>query len=113
MLPIIENTPPPALKGKYIKIKYCTQLPTVTPQFAFFCNLPQYVKEPYKKDVECAKTFDNGDHGILTALLHADIGVLVMGAQLLRRCLPLFTVNVGNDDIGRREIGRASCRERV
>lgn len=49
MLPIIENTPPPALKGKYIKIKYCTQLPTVTPQFAFFCNLPQYVKEPYKR----------------------------------------------------------------
>ena len=52
MLPIIENTPPPALKGKYIKIKYCTQLPTVTPQFAFFCNLPQYVKEPYKRFIE-------------------------------------------------------------
>ncbi|MDO4763514.1 MAG: ribosome biogenesis GTPase Der [Flavobacteriaceae bacterium] len=52
MLPIIENTPPPALKGKYIKIKYCTQLPTATPQFAFFCNLPQYVKEPYKRFIE-------------------------------------------------------------
>ncbi len=52
MLPIIENTPPPALKGKYIKIKYCTQLPTVTPQFAFFCNLPQYVKDPYKRFIE-------------------------------------------------------------
>ena len=52
MLPIIENTPPPALKGKYIKIKYCTQLPTKTPQFAFFCNLPQYVKEPYKRFIE-------------------------------------------------------------
>lgn len=52
MLPIIENTPPPALKGKYIKIKYCTQLPTITPQFAFFCNLPQYVKEPYKRFIE-------------------------------------------------------------
>lgn len=52
MLPIIEATPPPAIKGKYVKIKYCTQLPTFTPQFAFFCNLPQYVKEPYKRFVE-------------------------------------------------------------
>ena len=60
MLPIIENTPPPALKGKYIKIKYCTQLPTVTPQFAFFCNLPQYVKEPYQRFIEnqLRKNFD-------------------------------------------------------
>ena len=60
MLPIIENTPPPALKGKYIKIKYCTQLPTITPQFAFFCNLPQYVKEPYKRFIEnqLRKNFD-------------------------------------------------------
>ena len=60
MLPIIENTPPPALKGKYIKIKYCTQLPTMTPQFAFFCNLPQYVKEPYKRFIEnqLRKNFD-------------------------------------------------------
>ena len=60
MLPIIENTPPPALKGKYIKIKYCTQLPTVTPQFAFFCNLPRYVKEPYKRFIEnqLRKNFD-------------------------------------------------------
>lgn len=60
MLPIIENTPPPALKGKYIKIKYCTQLPTVTPQFAFFCNLPQYVKDPYKRFIEnqLRKNFD-------------------------------------------------------
>ena len=60
MLPIIENTPPPALKGKYIKIKYCTQLPTVTPQSAFFCNLPQYVKEPYKRFIEnqLRKNFD-------------------------------------------------------
>ena len=60
MLPIIENTPPPALKGKYIKIKYCTLLPTVTPQCAFFCNLPQYVKEPYKRFIEnqLRKNFD-------------------------------------------------------
>ena len=60
MLPIIEDTPPPALKGKYIEIKYCTQLPTVTPQFAFFCNLPQYVKEPYKRFIEnqLRKNFD-------------------------------------------------------
>ena len=52
MLPIIENYPPPSVKGKYIKIKFCTQLPTPHPQFAFFCNLPQYVKEPYKRFLE-------------------------------------------------------------
>lgn len=52
MLPIIENSPPPALKGKYVKIKFCMQLPTPTPQFVFFCNLPQYVKEPYKRFLE-------------------------------------------------------------
>lgn len=52
MLEIIEKNPPPALKGKYVKIKYCTQLPTPYPQFAFFCNLPQYVKDPYKRFIE-------------------------------------------------------------
>ena len=52
MLPIIEHNPPPALKGKYVKIKYCMQLPTPTPQFVFFCNLPQYVKDPYKRFIE-------------------------------------------------------------
>ena len=52
MLPIIEAFPPPANKGKYIKVKFCTQLPTPHPTFAFFCNLPQYVKEPYKRFVE-------------------------------------------------------------
>lgn len=52
MLPILESTPPPAIKGKYIKIKYCVQLPTPSPQFVFFCNLPQYVKEPYKRFTE-------------------------------------------------------------
>ncbi len=52
MLPVFEQTPPPALKGKYIKIKYCVQLPTPSPQFVFFCNLPQYVKEPYKRFTE-------------------------------------------------------------
>ena len=52
LLPEIENYPPPAIKGKYIKIKYITQLPTVTPSFAFFCNLPQYVKSPYKRFLE-------------------------------------------------------------
>lgn len=51
-LPIIEDTPPPANKGKYIKIKFVTQLPTQTPSFAFFANLPQYVKEPYKRFLE-------------------------------------------------------------
>jgi GTP-binding protein len=52
MLPEIENYPPPAWKGKYIRIKYVTQLPTQSPSFAFFCNLPQYVKDPYKRFLE-------------------------------------------------------------
>ena len=52
MLPIIEATPPPATKGKYIKIKYVMQLPTAVPSFAFFANLPQWVKEPYKRFLE-------------------------------------------------------------
>ena len=53
MLPIIENFPPPAWKGKYIKIKYITQLPSGTiPSFVFFCNLPQWVKDPYKRFLE-------------------------------------------------------------
>ena len=51
-LPIIENYPPPAYKGKFVKIKYIMQLPTSQPQFAFFCNLPQYVKDPYKRYLE-------------------------------------------------------------
>lgn len=53
LLPIVkEQTPPPAVKGKWIKIKYITQLPTAYPQFVFFCNLPQYVRDPYKRFVE-------------------------------------------------------------
>ncbi len=52
LLPIIESQPPPSYKGKFVKIKFCTQLPTPHPQFAFFCNLPQYVKEPYKRFLE-------------------------------------------------------------
>ena len=52
MLPEIENYPPPAWKGKYVKIKYVTQLPTRSPSFAFFCNLPQYIKDPYKRFLE-------------------------------------------------------------
>jgi GTP-binding protein len=52
MLKVIEDYPPPANKGKYIKIKYVTQLPTHAPAFAFFCNFPQYVKEPYKRYLE-------------------------------------------------------------
>jgi GTP-binding protein len=53
MLPIIENYPPPAWKGKYIKIKYITQLPAgAIPSFVFFCNLPQWIKEPYKRFLE-------------------------------------------------------------
>lgn len=53
MLPLIEAYPPPSIKGKYIKIKYCTQLPnTRVPSFVYFANLPQYVKEPYKRFLE-------------------------------------------------------------
>ncbi len=52
MQELVRVNPPPALKGKHIKIKYVTQLPVYTPSFAFFCNLPQYVKEPYKRYIE-------------------------------------------------------------
>jgi len=52
MLKEIEHYPPPAIKGKYIKIKYITQLPTRTPTFAFFCNLPQYIQKPYERFLE-------------------------------------------------------------
>jgi GTP-binding protein len=60
MLEVIGNYPPPANKGKYIKIKYVTQLPGRTPMFAFFCNLPQYIKDPYKRFIE-NKLRDNFD----------------------------------------------------
>lgn len=52
MLPLIVHHPPPATKGKYIQIKYCMQLPTETPTFVFFANLPQYIKEPYMRYIE-------------------------------------------------------------
>ena len=64
MLPIIKNNPPPALKGKFVKIKFCRQLPTNTPQFAFFANLPQYIRESYSRYIEnqLRKEFDF--HGV-------------------------------------------------
>ncbi len=64
LLPLIENYPPPSLKGKFVKIKYIMQLPTPQPQFAFFCNLPQYVREPYRRYLEnqLRKNFDF--HGV-------------------------------------------------
>lgn len=52
MLEIVTHNSPPAWKGKFVKIKYCMQLPTLTPQFVFFCNLPQYVRDPYKRFLE-------------------------------------------------------------
>ena len=52
MLPIIESFPPPSIKGKYVKIKYITQIKGNSPMFAFFCNLPQYIKEPYQRFIE-------------------------------------------------------------
>ena len=60
MLPLIKGYPPPMYKGKNVSIKFCTQLPTPTPQFVFFANLPQYIKEPYKRYVEnqMRKNFD-------------------------------------------------------
>ena len=52
LLPLIEKTPPPSIKGKYIKIKFVHQLPTAVPSFAFYANLPQWVREPYKRFLE-------------------------------------------------------------
>lgn len=52
LLPLIAATPPPSTKGKYVKIKYVTQLPTFSPKFAFFANLPQYIKAPYRRFLE-------------------------------------------------------------
>ena len=52
LLPLLKQTPPPIYKGKSVKIKYITQLPTPYPSFVFFCNLPQYIKDPYKRFVE-------------------------------------------------------------
>ena len=60
MLPFIEKYPPPAIKGKYIRIKYCTQLPVAVPTFVFFANLPQYIKDPYRRYIE-NKLRDNFD----------------------------------------------------
>lgn len=64
LLPIISKTPPPSVKGKHVKIKYITQLKTAFPAFVFFCNLPQYVKDPYKRFIEnqVRKHFDF--HGV-------------------------------------------------
>ena len=60
MLPIVKDYPPPMNKGKNVSIKFCTQLPTPTPQFVFFANLPQYIREPYKRYLEnqMRKQFD-------------------------------------------------------
>lgn len=69
MLPIIEKTPPPSLKGKYIKIKYITQLPTHSPTFAFFCNLPQYIKEPYERFLENKIRENFGFEGVPISLV--------------------------------------------
>ena len=51
-LPIVKDQPPPIYKGKSVSIKYITQLPSQVPTFAFYCNLPQYIKEPYKRFLE-------------------------------------------------------------
>ncbi|PKV62532.1 ribosome biogenesis GTPase Der [Pontibacter ramchanderi] len=64
ILPEIERYPPPSMKGKFIKIKYVTQLPTHNPTFAFFCNLPQYVKEPYARYLENAIRKHFGFEGV-------------------------------------------------
>jgi len=64
MLPIIEATSPPQHKGKHVKIKYCTQLPTPYPSFAFFANLPQYIKDPYKRFVENKLRQEFDFHGV-------------------------------------------------
>jgi GTP-binding protein len=76
MLPIIENYPPPSLKGKYVKIKYITQIAGQSPMFAFFCNLPQYVKEPYYRFIEkptarAFRVFGRADTGLVQAKVKA------------------------------------------
>jgi GTP-binding protein len=64
MLQAIEEFPPPSVKGKYVKIKYVTQLPVKTPTFAFFCNLPQYIKDPYKRYLENRLRENFNFHGV-------------------------------------------------
>jgi GTP-binding protein len=64
LLPIIERKPPPSLKGKYVKIKYITQLKTSFPAFVFFCNLPQYVRDPYKRFLENQLRKQFNFHGV-------------------------------------------------
>jgi GTP-binding protein len=64
MLEVIENNPPPSIKGKFIKIKYVTQLPTHSPSFAFFCNLPQYLKDPYRRYLENRLRENFDFHGV-------------------------------------------------
>jgi GTP-binding protein len=72
MLGAIENYPPPAHKGKYVKIKYITQLPTPTPVFAFFANLPQYIREPYKRYLENKLRENFNLSGVPIALIFRD-----------------------------------------
>jgi len=64
MLQAIEEFPPPSVKGKYVRIKYVTQLPVKTPAFAFFCNLPQYIREPYKRYLENRLRENFNFHGV-------------------------------------------------
>ena len=64
MLPIIQAYPPPSYKGKYVKIKFITQLPTPYPSFAFFANLPQYIREPYKRFIENKLRENFNFHGV-------------------------------------------------
>jgi len=64
ILPIIQDNPPPAIKGKYLKVKYVTQLKSVYPQFVFFCNLPQYFKDPYRRFLENKIREEYDFHGV-------------------------------------------------
>jgi GTPase len=69
LLPIIERTPPPALKGKHIKIKYIIQLPTPSPTFVFFCNLPQYLRESYERFLKNQIRKNFGFEGVAITVL--------------------------------------------
>ena len=95
LLPDIESNPPPSHKGKYIRIKYITQIPTHVPTIAFFCNLPQYLKDPYKRFIE------NQLRGFLLLIKRRDL--------LIRKNQKMRGRWTSNQSIIRRSLQTPSC----